>query len=67
MIEKEIWGIISSKTVNKTLESVEKKFGKPVISKRLSIEISDWNNKALDTYLSISHDFSSYTNSSHDF
>lgn len=54
MKEIEVWGIIDSKkTFELKLAELYGVFKEKKIKKRLSIEISDWNNKSLDTRIRI--------------
>lgn len=53
MIETEIWGIIPENEFEKVKDTTSSQLGQPKISRRLSIEISDWNNKFLDTRIRI--------------
>jgi len=53
MKEVEIWGIIPAKLFPTIKARITKLLGKPVLKRRLSIEISDWNNKHLDTRIRI--------------
>lgn len=53
MKEVEIWGIIPAKLFPTIKARITKLLGKPVLKRRLSIEISDWDNKHLDTRIRI--------------
>lgn len=53
MIEREVWGMMDEKKFHQSIIKIEEKLGKFKIKKRLSIEVSDWNDKTLDTRIRI--------------
>lgn len=53
MKEIEIWGIVEDDKFENVLRNVRNQLGEPRIKRRLSIEVSDWNNKNLDTRIRI--------------
>lgn len=53
MLEKEIWGELTVKEFQEGLTLLSKKFGNPNEKRRLSIEVSDWDNQSLSTRIRV--------------
>ena len=55
MIEREIWGEMTIEEYTTILTSLKERFGQPKTKKRLSIEVSDWNNQDLSNRIRITN------------